>query len=332
MRFQLQNTYLSLPGKTYAGSDPGGFFHHSDVIQFIVDYAKDIAAPIRTGVEVTKLAESGKDGEYVLDTDVGQLHARHVVIATGPFQRPLTPVFSSAIPPSIQQIDAIHYRNPETLPPGAVLVVGSGNTGSQIADELLRSGRRVSLAISRHTRVPRRYRGKDIIWRYDKLGYFDIDIDTFPGRRYPAATIMTGIDGGYNLAPRNLAGQGAKLIGRVLGVSDGMLSIADDATELLAAADRNHDRFIAAAAGFAAASPQDSELQHEEAPASLTPAMVCTDQELDLRDEGIGTIIRANGYGYSYEWVQLPIIDGSGVPVHTRGVTGSRGIYFLGLH
>jgi putative flavoprotein involved in K+ transport len=186
LRFQLPNAWLTLPGKAYSGPDPEGFTHHSDVIRFILDYAKDISAPVRTGVEVTKLSASDKAGEYLVDTQHGQICARHVVIATGPFQRPLTPEFSRALPHSIHQIDAIHYRNPDALPPSAVLVVGSGNSGSQIADELLRSGRRVYLAISRHTRVPRRYRGKDIIWWYDRLGYFDIDINTFPGRRYPA--------------------------------------------------------------------------------------------------------------------------------------------------
>jgi putative flavoprotein involved in K+ transport len=143
---------------------------------------------------------------------------------------------------------------------------------------------------------------------------------------------MTGIDGGYDLAPRHLADQGAELIGRVLGVSDGVLSIADDATELLAAADRNHDRFIAAADAFAAGPSHDYEFQYEEPPASMPPTKVRRIDKLNLRTEDIGTIIWANGYGYSYDWVQLPVIDGSGVPIQTRGVTSCPGTYFLGLH
>lgn len=332
LRFQLPNAWLTLPGKSYAGHDPGGFSHHPDVLRFILDYATEIAAPVRTGVEVIRLGASERLGEYVVETSGGQYLARHVVIATGPFQRPLVPGFSAAMPGAVQQIDAIHYSNADALPPGAVLVVGSGNSGSQIADELMRSGRRVFLAISRHTRVPRRYRGKDVIWWYDKLGYFDIDIDTFPGRRFPSTTIMTGIDGGYDLAPRHLADQGVTLIGRVLAVSDGVLAIARDAAELLATADKNHDRFIAAADAYSADPSRGTAFMDEEVSARLPPAKVSGIEALDLGAENIGTIIWANGYGYSYEWVQLPILDGNGVPVQTRGVTDSRGVYFLGLH
>lgn len=213
-----------------------------------------------------------------------------------------------------------------------MLVVGSGNSGSQIADELLRSGRRVFLAISRHTRVPRRYRGKDIIWWYDKLGYFDVDIDTFPRRRPPPTTVMTGIDGGYDLAPRHMADKGARLIGRVLGVSDGVLAISNDATGLLAAADEAHDRFISAANTLAARPDMCSEFQDEETPAPLRPVHAGEVSRLDLRAEGIGSVIWANGYGYSYDWVQLPITNGDGVPLQTRGMTACPGVYFLGLH
>ena len=184
LRFQLPNSWLELPGKPYAGTDPNGFTHYSDVVRFIVDYAAEIAAPVRTGVEVTSLSPD-EGGGYSLETTDGQINARHVVIATGPFQRPMIPDYSRAVPSSVYQTDATHYRNPAELPPGAVLIVGTGNSGCQIADELLRSGRRVFLAISRHSRAPRRYRGKDVIWWYENLGRFDVNIDTFPGRRYP---------------------------------------------------------------------------------------------------------------------------------------------------
>jgi putative flavoprotein involved in K+ transport len=331
LRFQLPNSWLELPGKPYAGTDPNGFTHYSDVVRFIVDYAAEIAAPVRTGVEVTSLS-TGEGGDYSLETTDGQINARHVVIATGPFQRPMIPDYSPAVPSSVYQIDATHYRNPAELPSGAVLIVGSGNSGCQIADELLRSGRRVFLAISRHTRAPRRYRGKDVIWWYENLGRFDVNIDTFPGRRYPPTSIMTGVDGGYDLDPGRLGSAGASLLGRVLGINNGTLALADDAEQLLAAADQSYAAFIEAADKLAATRAVGSELDQTEAPAPLPPLRVGSILTLNLREENIGTIIWANGYGFSFEWVQLPIFDARGAPIQQRGVTACRGIYFLGLH
>ena len=201
LRFQLPNRWLTLPGKPYRGADPDGFSHYSDVIRFIEDYSAEIDAPVHAGVEVRKLERDARWGGYALETNRGKINARHVVIATGPFQRPQLAEFATDIPADIQQTHASRYRNPGELQDGAVLVVGSGNSGCQIADELLRDGRRVFLSVSRHSRVPRNYRGKDIIWWYDALGYFDVDIETLPGKRYPPPTIMTGVDGGYDLSP-----------------------------------------------------------------------------------------------------------------------------------
>lgn len=333
LRFQLPNSWLELPGKPYAGSDPNGFTHHSDVVRFIVDYSEEIAAPVRTGVEVTSLRADEGSGGYALETTDSQINARHVVIATGPFQRPMIPEYSRAVPSNVYQTNATHYRNPAELPPGSVLVVGSGNSGCQIADELLRSGRRVFLAISRHSRVPRRYRGRDLIWWYENLGYFDVNIDTFPGRRYPPTTIMTGVDGGYDLDPRRLGSAGASLLGRVLGISNGTLALADDAEKLLAAADTSYANFIEAADKFAANPALRSELEQTESPAPLPPPRVNGIRTLNLHEEKIHTIIWANGYGYSFDWVKLPIVDAKGgAPVQQRGVTACPGVYFLGLH
>jgi putative flavoprotein involved in K+ transport len=333
LRFLLPNSFLALPGKSYSGSDPNGFVHHADVLQFVVDYAAEISAPVLTGVEVTSLTRNESNGEYSLGTSDGQIQARHVVIATGPFQRPLTPDFSRAIPSTVYQTDAIHYRNPENLPPGAVLVVGSGNSGCQIADELLRSGRRVFLAISRHNRVPRRYRGKDIIWWYENLGRFDVNIDTFPGRKYPPTIIITGMHGGYDLDPRGLGHAGVTLVGRVIGAADGKLKLAEDAGPLLAAAEKGNAGFIEAADTLAGTPAIGSELQPKEELAPLPPMRVDGGiRELNLRDENIETIIWANGYGFSYDWLKLPITDATGVPLQQRGVTACPGVFFLGLH
>jgi putative flavoprotein involved in K+ transport len=274
LRFLLPNRWLELPGKSYSGTDLEGFVHHSDVLRFVLDYATEIAAPVRTGIEVTSLSRDEDNGCYSLETADGQIKARHVVIATGPFQRPMIPDYSRAVPASVYQIDATCYRNPEQLSPRAVLIVGSGNSGCQIADELLHSGHRVFLAISRHSRVPRRYRGQDLIWWYENLGRFDVTIDTFPGRRYPPSTIITGVDGGYDLAPRHLGSAGATLLGRVLGITDSTLALADDAAKLLSAADKIYAGFIDAADALAATPAMRSELDQKDSPSSLPPLHV----------------------------------------------------------
>ena len=326
LRFQLPNQWLDLPGKPYAGNEPDGFTHYPDVVRFILDYAAEIEAPVRTGVEVTSL-KPGNHGLYVLETTDGPIGARHAVIATGPFQRPLVPSFAKSL--AVHQIDAIHNRNPEDLPGGAVLVVGSGNSGCQIVDELQQHGRQVFFALGRHSRAPRRYRGKDIIWWYENLGRFDVDVDTFPGRRYPPTSIMTGVRGGYDLDPRRLGDAGVILLGRLNGAQEGTLSLADDAQRLLAAADQSYANFIEAADRLAATR---SDLGPADGSGEPPVHIVKDVGTLNLRHEKIGTIIWSSGYGYSFGWVKLPILDEKGAPVQTRGVTTCPGVYFLGLH
>ena len=211
LHFQLPNRWLELPGKPYVGADPDGFSHHSDVVRFITDHATEIKAPVRLGVEVKELRRDENERGYLLQTSEGEVLANNVVLATGPFQRPSIPSYAMTVSQDIYQTDTSAYRNPSVLPPGAVLVVGTGNSGCQIADEIQRSGRDVYLSVGRHNRAPRRYRGRDIIWWYEELGRFDVNVDTFPGRRYPPTSIMTGVNGGYDLDPRRLGAEGVKL-------------------------------------------------------------------------------------------------------------------------
>ena len=332
LRLQFSNSWLELPGKPYVGTDPNGFAHYSDVVRFIVDYAAEIAAPVRTGVEVTSLSPDEGNGGYSIETTDGQINARHVVIATGPFQRPSIPDFGQAVPSVVYQTDTSHYRSPAELPPGSVLVVGTGNSGCQIADELLCSGRHVFLAVSRHSRGPRRYRGKDLMWWLEKLGRFDLNIDTFPDRRYPPPIIHTGINGGYDLDPRHLGSAGVRLTGRVLGLNDGTLGFADNVEELLAAADQSYEDFIEAADKLAATPEMRPEFDQADEPAPLPPLRTDGIRTLNLREENIRTIVWASGFGFSFDWVKLPILNAKGTPVQQRGVTVCPGVYFLGLH
>jgi putative flavoprotein involved in K+ transport len=332
LHFQLPNQWLTLPGKPYSGPDPSGFSHHVDVIRFIDEYAEEIKAPIRTGVAVTGLEVDDTNGGYAIETTNGPLNARHIVIATGPFQRPTVPDFAQAIPSFVYQTTTSAYRGPEQLPPGAVLVVGSGNSGCQIADELLRNGRRVLLAVSRHLRAPRRYRGQDVIWWYEKLGRFDVDVDTFPNRRYPPTSIMTGIDGGYDLDPGRLGRAGVRMTGRVLGADGDALFFSDDVDAFLSAADQSHAAFIDAADRLAAAPEMRGEVGPADEPVRLPPFRSEALRTIDLRKESIGTIIWASCFEFNFDWVRLPVLDGRGTPIQQRGVTACPGVYFLGLH
>jgi putative flavoprotein involved in K+ transport len=328
LAFQLPNRMLALPGKSYGGDAPDGFARHDEVLRFLEAYAAEIAAPVRTGTEVLALRRDGTAG-YLMETRSGEVAARQVVIATGPFHEPVVPAFAAALPASVGQTDAARYRSPEALPEGAVLVVGSGSSGTQIADELLAAGRRVFLSVGRHRYAPRRYRGRDVIWWYEALGRFDVPIDQFPDRRYPPPTVMTGVAGGYDLFPRALVARGAELLGRIVGCSNGVLEIAGDRDAILQAADASCRDFLAAADALAAARGL------EGAPGSWTvppPLEVEERRSLDLAAEGVGAVVWACGYRGEYGWVKLPLFDGSGTPVQRRGVTECPGVYFLGLH
>jgi putative flavoprotein involved in K+ transport len=330
LRFQFPNWSLELPGYVYSGDDPDGFAHWREILRLIEDYAVSTCVPVREHTEVTELRV--EDGGFVLSITDGTIHARHVVVATGPFQRPRVPMFSEDVAPSVLQTDPTCYRRPEDLPDGAVLVVGSGASGCQIGEELLRAGRTVFLSVSRHRRVPRRFRGKDVYWWLDRMGRFAQRIDTLPGRRWPPSTVVTGVSGGYDVNVRQMAADGIRVLGRVIGASDSTLAVARNANEVLDEADADFVGFLTVAREFAAANPA-VELSDEEPTASaVLPAKVAEVEYLDLRREKVATVVWATGYDYDYDWLRAPVLDVHGRPVQQRGVTEAPGLYFLGLH
>src|SRR5262245_34441485 len=174
LHYQFLNQDIQLPGFCYRGADPKGFAHHRVIARFIEDYAAFIAAPVRQGVEVTSLRRDADGDDYVLETTGGSIITRNVIVATGPFQAPNSPSAGKDLPRPLYQVHAAKYRSPNELPPGAVLIIGSGGSGCQIADELQQAGRTVYLSVGRHRRVPRRYRGKDALWWFDKMGRFEV--------------------------------------------------------------------------------------------------------------------------------------------------------------
>ncbi len=331
--FQFPNWAVRLPGMSYSGDDADGFLHHTGIIRFIEDYAAQIDAPVREDTEVTVLRQYPETGGYVAETANGEISARRVVIATGPFQRPLIPDFSKNLPASIYQVDATHYRSPDELPRGAVLVVGSGASGCQIADELVQSGRTVFLSVSRHRRVPRRYRGKDMMWWFERMGRLDVTIDAFPGRKYPPSTVVTGVNGGYDIDVRRFAAAGVNVLGHVQGISDGTLALASDANQVLAEADTAYTDFISTADKLVSSSGLQSLLKEDDSrPPPIDPAEIDGVQALNLRDANIRSVIWATGHRFDFDWVKLPVFDANGAPVQQRGVTHCPGVYFLGLH
>jgi putative flavoprotein involved in K+ transport len=329
--FQAPNWNVRLPGFAHQAADPDAFAPRDDIVRYIEGYACAIGAPIRCGVAATSLRQKPGSTRLVIETTAGRFEARNVVIATGPFQIPAASAISCR---KTLQLHSSQYRNPELLPPGAVLVIGSGNSGCQIAEELSAS-RRVYLSVSGHQRTPRRYRGKDCIWWNLALG----DADRTVEQRVDAqpSRLMTGVGGGHDIDLRRLAANGVVLLGRVLGERDDRLTLATDLGENLARGDaslvalmrRCDDHVVANALDFPA---PDSCAETPPDPNEVADPILT----LDLATAGISTIIWATGFQYDFSWIDLPIFGSctepsNRVPNHTRGITRVPGVYFLGL-
>lgn len=315
------------PNMTFPGLDPDAFAPKESVADYFVAYAERIEAPIRCGVEV-KAVRRGEGG-FRIETSEGVVEARNVVAATGPFQRPV-------IPPLVPRTDDIvqmhshSYRNPGQLPDGAVLVVGAGSSGTQIADELLRSGRCVYLSIGPHDRPPRRYRGKDFVWWLGALGIWDLKV---PAPNTEHVTIaVSGAYGGGTVDFRHLAARGMTLLGMTRNFADGVMNFASDIAENIRLGDANYLSLLDQADDYIARNGLDFPEEPEARRLDPTPECV-TDPilRLDLKEAGITSIIWATGYGLDFSWIKLDTFDERGRPLHERGVSRVPGLYFLGL-
>ena len=333
LAFQFPNWSLTLPGYAYRTNDPDGFAHRDHVVQFLEEYAVHIRAPIRLGVTATALGEKAENGyRFSLQTDRGTWEARNVVLATGPFQKPSIPPCNRSLPSGIMQIHSRDYRNPEQLLPGTVLVVGGGTSGAEIAHELHRAGREVYLSIGGYRKGPRRYRGRDFLWWVNQLGLWDRPVDLCPDARKERVPLLTGRDGGSGIDLRRFAGDGAHLLGRMVGVSDGMVALAPDVEEGLSAGDAWFVRFRQMMEDYLEYSgvelPEESGPDDAPSGSGGSNAAIA---ELDLRSVGIVAIVWATGYQYDFGWVRFPVFADNGEPVQKRGVTSVPGLYFLGL-
>jgi putative flavoprotein involved in K+ transport len=335
--FQFPNWSIELPGHPpYAGGPPDAFAHRSEVWGFLGSYAAAIHAPVRCDTEVTALRRDGAlPARFRLITPQGELRARNVVVATGPYQRGRVPLLQRGLPPEVMQIHSGDYRNPDQLPEGAVLVVGSRASGCQIADELIEAGRRTYISVGRHQRAPRRYRGRDALWWRRELGLLDQTATEVPPERRLPPPLVTGVHGGYDVDLRQSAARGLSLLGYLQNVNDGRLHFGDDLETTLRGGDRSLEEFVARIdAHVARTGGLDVEPVEPapEKPCVPAPTIAHSPTLLDARADRIGSVIWATGYSFDFSWIELPeVFDSAGAPIHSRGIAEIPGLYFLGL-
>jgi putative flavoprotein involved in K+ transport len=323
------NWQCKLPGFDYPGNEPDGFMVRDDIVAYVEDYARRIKAPLKEGVGVTFITRT--DRGFMIDTTAGPTTADAVVLAVGGYHQPNIPRITERLPASIVQLHSSTYRNSRALPPGEVLVSGSGQSGCQIAEDLHLDGRKTHLVVGSAPRCPRGYRGKDAVdWLAD-LGQYDLPVDQHPLRekvRKKANHYLTGRDGGRDIDLRRFALGGMKLYGRMTGFADGKLTFAGDLENNLDAADASYKNICATIDKHIAANQINAPDGHRTLPCWRPEWPV---RNLDPVAQGITSIIWATGFRADWSWIDLPIFDGAGYPTHTRGVTSMPGVYVLGL-
>jgi putative flavoprotein involved in K+ transport len=318
-----------VPGVRYGEDDPDGFMPKQEVVAHLKGLAGRL--PVRTRAHVTSITPD-KRGDYVVAIDGGEtITTCNVVMATGLYQTPKIPWLARNFPEEIKQLHSDTYRNPQQLPPGAVLVVGSAQSGAQIAEELYESGRKVYLATGRAGRTPRRYRGKDANWWFAEMGQYDRKVSELPSpkAKFAGKPHISGTKGGHTINLHQFARDGVTLLGRLEAVEDGIVKLRGDLHDNLVAADRVEAEFVKAVDTYITASAM-------AAPEETLPILrdgfsqeILT--ELDLNAAGITNVIWATGYGFDFSLLKLPVTDGDGFPIQTRGVTAFPGLFFVGL-
>ncbi len=328
----LPNWTLQMPGYAYQGDDPDGFLTKDEMVKYMEGFARTFDPEVRFGCRVTSIEKNPGAENYLVRTSENLYEADNVIVATGTFQTPKIPSMSKKFSGGFTQLHTSEYRNAEVLPEGAVLVVGSGQSGCQIAEELYQSGRKVYLCVGGAKRLPRFYRGRDSIWWLKEINFFDQTVDTLPSpkARFDANPFLTGKDGGRSLNLHQFAKDGVVLLGRLKDVQDNRIILAPDLKENLAKIDgfvvefeSKVDQFIEKHAIEAEDAPTEIEIKNGFAAEII--------EELDLNRAGIKTILWATGYRFDFSWVKFPVFDEDGYPIQNRGVSEFPGLYFLGL-
>ncbi len=328
------NWAVRLPGFYYSGTEPDGYLSKIETVDYLQNYAKHFGAPVRTGVDIANLERVGH--RYLLTSSSGERHrARCVVVATGAFGVPKIPNYATSLSRSISQIHSADYKNPASLAQGGVLVVGSGQSGAQIAEELYEAGKTVWLSVGNAGRRPRRYRGRDSSWWNYTMGSFDKtieNVESIDDARYGASSHTSGAKGGHDIYLREMAKNGVTLVGPVTGGEGCSLSLRTDLVEILQGVDehplnwmRNVDEYvkkngIQVPPDDTVAPPDIQDWPKGESPDSL-----------NLVESGIKTIVWSTGFKYDFDWIKLPITGDHNYPNQHRGVTDYPGLYFMGL-
>ena len=331
LRLLTPNWQSRLPGHRYDGPDPDGFMTMGEVTEFIERFATISRAPVRTSANVTSVRCT--DDGYEVTTSRGEISCRAVVIASGACNEPAVPQFTAAVPASVEQLTPFDYRDPAQLPEGGVLVVGASATGVQLAAELRRSGRPVTLSVGEHVRLPRTYRGRDVLWWMDESGVWDQRYDEVDdltrARRLPSPQLV-GTPQRTTLDLNALTSMGVELVGRWAAVRDGCALFSGGLRNVFSLADLKMVRLLDTFDEWALTHGRDAEV---DPPERFEPTRVpeSTRLQLDLRSGEIGAIVWATGFRPDYGWLHVPVVDAKGQLRHEGGVVDSPGLYALGL-
>ena len=332
LRLLTPNRQSRLPGTPYEGEDPDGYMTAAEVTDLIERFAARSRAPVRTGTGVTSLRRAGGDG-YRVKADQGELQARTVVIASGACNLPAVPAFADALPADVEQITPFDYRSPDRLADGGVLVVGASATGVQLAAEIRRSGRPVTISVGEHVRLPRTYRGRDVLWWMDASGVWDERHDEVEdltrARRLPSPQLV-GSRERATLDLNALAALDVELVGRWASLRDGVALFSGGLRNVCSLADLKLNRLLGVFDDWAQASGLDADVDPPErfAPTELPSS---PRWQLDLRGGEIQTVLWATGFRPDYRWLDVPVLDAKGLLRHDGGVLDSPGLYALGL-
>ncbi|MGA0533261.1 MSMEG_0569 family flavin-dependent oxidoreductase [Hansschlegelia sp. KR7-227] len=324
------NWQCQLPGHPYGGDDPDGFMRRNEIIAYVNAFAAKVKPPIREGVSVTRVTRRPQDG-FEVTTTSGSCTADEIVVASGGYNEPIVPRFAEKLPPEILQLGAADYRNPDALPEGPVLVVGSGQSGAQIAEDLHLAGRKVHLAVGHAPRCARFYRGRDVVAWLADMGYYEMTVNEHPlreGVRDNTNHYVTGRDGGRDIDLRRFAKEGMELYGALEGFEAGALRFRGDLAASLDSADKTYNGINAAIDKHIA------ENGIEAPPASVYEPVWRPAEErltLDIAAAGIRAVLWCIGFRPNFRWLDAPVFNGAGAPIHERGVTGEPGVSFIGL-
>jgi putative flavoprotein involved in K+ transport len=328
LRLLTPNWLTRLPGLAYDGEDPDAFMAVAELVEFLERYADHVDAPVHTQTTVTSLSRLSDEGEYLVETDAGAWQAGVVVLASGAFNRPHVPAVAAELPAALDQVTPFDYKRPDQLRPGRVLVVGASATGLQLADELLRSGREVTVAVGEHVRMPRTYRGRDIMWWLDELGRHDErwdEVDDLVRARHVPSPQLVGTPDRADLDLNALTARGATLVGRLGAVSGSTASFSGSLRNVCNLADLKLKRLL---------NTIDQQAGFDQGP---RPEPTRVDDQprvrIDLAAEGFETVLWATGFRADYSWLDLDVCDRKGELRHDGGVVRQApGLYRLGLN